>query len=154
MTNIQPWHTPFPIWNQPVVPCPVLTVASWPTYRFLRRQVRWSGLLSLKNFPQFVVIHMVKGFSKQKHHANSPTHPGSPSLQPHRPLLRPQRWPNLLLWEEPSLPVSPSLINGLLIKSSLLCAGISRNADTGAVLPVKPMNNKCDCLMHAFKTNF
>ena len=27
--NIQPWHTPFPIWNQSVVPCPVLTVASW-----------------------------------------------------------------------------------------------------------------------------
>ena len=23
--NIQPWHTPFPIWNQSVVPCPVLT---------------------------------------------------------------------------------------------------------------------------------
>ena len=22
--NIQPWHTPFPIWNQSVVPCPVL----------------------------------------------------------------------------------------------------------------------------------
>ena len=33
--NIQPWLTPFPIWNQSVVPCPVLTVASWPTY-FLR----------------------------------------------------------------------------------------------------------------------
>ena len=28
--NIQPWGTPFPIWNQSVVPCPVLTVASWP----------------------------------------------------------------------------------------------------------------------------
>ena len=42
--NIQPWHTPFPIWNQSVVPCPVLTVASWPAYRFLRRQVRWSGV--------------------------------------------------------------------------------------------------------------
>ena len=41
--NIQPWHAPFPIWNQSVVPCPVLTVASWPAYRFLRRQVRWSG---------------------------------------------------------------------------------------------------------------
>ena len=27
--NIQPWHTPFPIWNWSVVPCPVLTVASW-----------------------------------------------------------------------------------------------------------------------------
>ena len=32
--NIQPWCTPLPIWNQSVVPCPVLTVASWPAYRF------------------------------------------------------------------------------------------------------------------------
>ena len=38
--SIQPWRTPFPIWNQSVVPCPVLTVAPWPAYRFLRRQVR------------------------------------------------------------------------------------------------------------------
>ena len=60
--NIQPWHTPFPIWNQSVVPCPVLTVASWPAYRFLRRQVRWSGIPISKNFPQSVVIHTVKGF--------------------------------------------------------------------------------------------
>ena len=43
--NIQPWHTPFPIWNQSVVPCPVLTVASWSAYRFLKSQVRWSGIL-------------------------------------------------------------------------------------------------------------
>ena len=35
--NIQPWCTPFPIWNQSIVPCPVLTVASWPAHRFLRR---------------------------------------------------------------------------------------------------------------------
>ena len=42
--NIQPWCTPFPIWNQSVVPCPILTVASWPAYRFLRRQIRWSGI--------------------------------------------------------------------------------------------------------------
>ena len=40
--NMQPWSTPFPIWNQSVVPCPVLTVASWPAYRFLKRQIRWS----------------------------------------------------------------------------------------------------------------
>ena len=40
--NIQPWCTPFPILNQSIVPCPVLTVASLPAYRFLRRQVRWS----------------------------------------------------------------------------------------------------------------
>ena len=32
-------------------------------YRFLRRQVRWSGIPVSKNFPQFVVIHTVKGFS-------------------------------------------------------------------------------------------
>ena len=42
--NIQPWHTPSPIWNQSVVSCPILAVASWPEYRFLRRQVRWSGI--------------------------------------------------------------------------------------------------------------
>ena len=53
----------FPNLNQSIVPCPVLTVASWPAYRFLRRQVRWSGIPISKNFPQFVVIHIVKGFS-------------------------------------------------------------------------------------------
>ena len=42
--NIQPWRTPFPIWNQSGVPCPVLTVASWPAYRFLKRLDRWSGI--------------------------------------------------------------------------------------------------------------
>ena len=42
--NIQPWCTPFLIWNQSVVPCPVLTVAFCPAYRFLRRQVQWSGI--------------------------------------------------------------------------------------------------------------
>ena len=42
--NVQPWHTPFPTWNQSVFPCPILTVASWPAYRFLRGQVRWSGI--------------------------------------------------------------------------------------------------------------
>ena len=49
--NIQPWHTPLPIWNQSVVPYPVLTVASWPEYRFLRRQVKWAGYpISLRIF--------------------------------------------------------------------------------------------------------
>ena len=42
--NIQPWCTPFPIWDESVVPCPVLAVASWPAYRILKRQVRWSGI--------------------------------------------------------------------------------------------------------------
>ena len=58
---IQVWHTPFPICNQSVVPCLVLSVASWPAYRFLRRQVRWSDIpISLRIF-QFIVIHTVKG---------------------------------------------------------------------------------------------
>ena len=42
--NIQPRCAPFPIWNRSVVPCLVLTIASWPAYRFLKRQVRWSGI--------------------------------------------------------------------------------------------------------------
>ena len=42
--NIQPSRIPFPILNQYVVPCLILTVASCPAYRFLRRQVRWSGI--------------------------------------------------------------------------------------------------------------
>ena len=60
--NIQPWCTPFPIWNQSIVPCLVLTVASWPAYRFLRRQVRSSGISISERIFQFVVIHTVKGF--------------------------------------------------------------------------------------------
>ena len=60
--SIQPWRTPFPIWNQSVVPCPVLTVASWPAYRFLKRQVRWSGIPISQNFPKFIVIHTINGF--------------------------------------------------------------------------------------------
>ena len=42
--NIQPSCTPFLVWNQSVVPCPVLTIASRPAYRFLKRQFRWSGI--------------------------------------------------------------------------------------------------------------
>ena len=54
--NIQSLYTPFPIWNQLIVPCPVLTVASWPAYRFLRRQV--SGLVfpSLEEFSTVFVV--------------------------------------------------------------------------------------------------
>ena len=58
--NIQPWRSPFPIWNQSVVSHPVLTVPSWPAYSFLKR--RSGGLV----FP-FRIFHSllwstVKGF--------------------------------------------------------------------------------------------
>ena len=59
--NMQPWHTLFPIWNQSVVPCLVLTVASWPAYRFLRRQIRWSGIpISWRRF--FVLFDVLHWF--------------------------------------------------------------------------------------------
>ena len=64
--NIQPWCIPFPICNQSVVvvPCLVLTVASWSAYRFCRRQVRWSGIpISLRMLHNFFVIYTVKGFN-------------------------------------------------------------------------------------------
>ena len=52
----------FPNLEQSVVPCPVLTVASWPPYRFLRSRVRWSVIPISWRIFQFVVIHTVKGF--------------------------------------------------------------------------------------------
>ena len=52
--NIQPWGTPFPIWNQSVVPCPVLTVASWPAYRFLKM---WSGGLVCTSLSEFSTVY-------------------------------------------------------------------------------------------------
>ena len=49
--NIQSWCNPFPIWNQFIVPCPVLTIACWSACRFFRKQIRWSGILiSLRIF--------------------------------------------------------------------------------------------------------
>ena len=42
--NLQTCCTPFPIWNQFIVLCPLLTVVSCPVNRFIRTQVRWSGI--------------------------------------------------------------------------------------------------------------
>ena len=60
--NIQTLCIPFPIWNQSVVPCPVQTVASWPAYKFLKRQVCGLVFHLFQNFSKFIVIHTVKGF--------------------------------------------------------------------------------------------
>ena len=59
--SIQPWRTPFPIWNQSVFPYPVLTVASWACIQIYQEagQVIWYSHL-FQNFPQFIVIHTVK----------------------------------------------------------------------------------------------
>ena len=50
--NMQPWCTPFPIWNQSIVPCPVLTVASLTCIQISQEaghMVLYSHLF--KNFP-------------------------------------------------------------------------------------------------------
>ena len=62
--NLQSWCSPFSIWNQSVVPHPVIMVASWPAYMVSQEagKVVWYFLL-FKNYPQFVVIHNVDDFS-------------------------------------------------------------------------------------------
>ena len=45
-------------------------VASWPEYRFLRTQVRWSDIPNSLRIFQFVVIHTVKGFNVLNEAAN------------------------------------------------------------------------------------
>ena len=52
--NIQPWHIAFPIWNQSVVPSPVLTGASWPEYSVSRCK---SGGLVFPSPSQFSTVY-------------------------------------------------------------------------------------------------
>ena len=59
--NIQPWSTPFPIWNQSVVPCPGRCFLTCIQVSQEAGKVVWYSHL-FKYFPQFVVIHTVKGF--------------------------------------------------------------------------------------------
>ena len=49
-------------WNQSIVLCSILTVASRPACRFLRRQVRWPGVPISWIFHTVYVIHTVTGF--------------------------------------------------------------------------------------------
>ena len=60
--NIQPWCTPFPIWNQSVAPC--RSNCCFLTCIQVSQeagQVVWYSHL-FQDFPQFIVIHTVKGF--------------------------------------------------------------------------------------------
>ena len=61
--NVQPWHTPFPIWSQPICSmsssnCCFLTCIQISQ---MAGKVVWYSHL-FQNFPQFLVIHTVKGF--------------------------------------------------------------------------------------------
>ena len=56
--SMQPCRTPFQILNQSVAPYKVLVVASWPTYRFLLRKVRWPNIpISLSSFHSYCDPH-------------------------------------------------------------------------------------------------
>ena len=52
--NIKPCHNPFPVWNQSVISCLVLIVASGSTYKFLRRQVSQFGTISFLKYPLII----------------------------------------------------------------------------------------------------
>ena len=60
--NIQPWHIPLPIWNQSCS----MSSSNFCSLTCIHTsheagQVVWYSCF-LKNFPQFIVIHTVKGF--------------------------------------------------------------------------------------------
>ena len=59
--NIQPWRTPFPIWNQSMFGS---NCYFWSCIQVLQEagKVVWYSHL-FKSFPQLFVIHTVKGFS-------------------------------------------------------------------------------------------
>ena len=58
--NIQLWNIPFPVLKKSTVAWLVLTVGSWSAYRFLRRQVRWSGSpISLR-----IIMIIIKVFER------------------------------------------------------------------------------------------
>ena len=60
--NIQPWCIPFPIWNQSVVPCPVLTVASWPACKcryyilFTKKATEYQLANIIAKFTSYTVV--------------------------------------------------------------------------------------------------
>ena len=59
--NIQPWRTPFPIWNQFHTICNGCFLTCTPVSHEAGKTVWYSHLF--KNFPQFFVIYTVNGFS-------------------------------------------------------------------------------------------
>ena len=59
-------YTPSLILNQSVVPCLIPTAASWPAYRFLRRQIRKSGIpISWRIFHSLLWSTQSKALDKQ-----------------------------------------------------------------------------------------
>ena len=65
--SIHGFSYPWGSWNQSVVSCAVLIVASWPAYRFLKRQIRWSGIpISFRIFHSWLWSTQSKAFARQE----------------------------------------------------------------------------------------
>ena len=106
--NIQGWCTAFPIWNQSVVPCAVLTVASWPVYKILRRQVQFSSVAqscpilcgpmncSMSGLP---VHHQLPDFTQTRvHRVSDAIQPSHPLSFPSPPAPNPSQHQSLFQW--------------------------------------------------------
>ena len=60
---MQPWRTPFPNLEPVYRTMFNSNCCSWPAHRFLRRQVRWSGIhISWRIFHSLLWVQAVKGF--------------------------------------------------------------------------------------------
>ena len=61
--GIHLWGTPFPIWNQSAVPCSISNCCFLTCMHISQEvgKVVWYSQL-FKNFPQFLVIHSVRGY--------------------------------------------------------------------------------------------
>ena len=55
----EPCCTPLWILSQSLVPYRILTIASWPAYRFLRRQVKWSSIPTSNFATNFYVLGQI-----------------------------------------------------------------------------------------------
>ena len=96
--DIQPWRTPFLIWNQSIVPCPVLTVASSSFFKFYFIFKLYKIVLVLPNIkmnppqvymcsPSWTLLHPPSPFHPSgSSQCTSPKHPVSciePGLATH-----------------------------------------------------------------------
>ena len=103
--NLQPWCIPFPILNQSVIPCKVLTVASWPAYMFLMRQEKkerkWSHSVVSDSMTPWTVAHQAPPsmeFSRQEYWSGlsfpSPGDLPDPGIKPRSPTLQADTLPS------------------------------------------------------------
>ena len=94
---MQSWRISFPIWNQSIVPCPILTVASWPACTQVSQGL---GLLlanylvsSLLTGPRILPNMCVRLFTEM-----------DPTSEPVGACPHTMGWFHLLFWPSRSLP--------------------------------------------------